>query len=449
MPVTPMYQGGIAVDNCNNIYVGGVGAIKTFTFNGATFTPHADISLPGAYAGDEIHDVSLDNTTNVLYFAGTSVIGTVIATPSIACIAANPFKVAVANFCDSAVVHVSPNAGLSPLLFTYILFDTAYNVISQQPNLNDTVVGFGGLSNGQYFVQVQWNANCGGAAVNDTINLHCASDSISPDTTICLGASVIISARGLPGGGAYFWQPVGSTDSVITVTPTVTTTYYCTYTPPVGNVWTDSVTVTIATNATVTVNDTTVCKGDSATLTAVPSLPGGTYLWSPGAFTTSSITVSPATSTTYTVTYSGSCSNPVDTGRVTVQSIPVLTPVNDTICQGGAGQVSVTPSIPGGTYLWSPGGQTTQAISAAPLVTGNYTYTVTYSLGLCPAIDSAMLTVDSMPVLTTANDTVCEGNTANLSATSTLGGGTYLWTPGNLTTATIAVAPNIQYSVTL
>ncbi|MDB5284974.1 MAG: type sorting protein, partial [Bacteroidota bacterium] len=45
-----LMQGGIAVDNCNHVYVGGVGVIKTFTFNGSNFTPGADIPLGGAFS---------------------------------------------------------------------------------------------------------------------------------------------------------------------------------------------------------------------------------------------------------------------------------------------------------------------------------------------------------------------------------------------------------------
>ena len=439
---TAMMQGGIAVDDCNNVYVGGVGKVKTFSFNGSTFTPGADIPLGGAYSTNEVHDVALNTTNNEIYIAGTGVIGTCIAVPTVSCTPKPPFKVSAAVFCDSTSIHISPDAGLNPVQFTYILFDTAYNVLNQQPNVNDTIEGFGGLTNGKYYLQVQWNANCGGVALNDTINVG-TSDSISPDTNLCSGRSVVLSAHGTPGGGTYSWQPGGSTDSVITVSPTVTTTYYCSYTPPACNPRTDSVVVSVPPPTTVLVNDTSICGGDSAILTAVPSMPGGSYQWSPGGYTTASIKVAPIHSTTYTVAYHSACDTPVHSGVVTVLATPVLTPVNDTICQGSSGQVAVTPSLSGGTYLWSPGGQTTQAIPVSSVYTGNYTYTVTYAVGICSATDSAVLTVDSLPVLSGTNDTVCQGNTANISVTSTLTGGNYTWLPGNYSTAAIAVAPNV------
>lgn len=444
---TAMMQGGIAVDACNHLYLGGQGCVKVYSFNGATFTAGTTISLGGAFAADGVHDVALDNTNNELYIAGTSVIGTAIAIPSITCVPPPPFKIATATFCDSTSIHISPDAGLNPVQFTYILFDTAYNVLNQQPNSTDTILGFGGLNNGTYYLQVQWNANCGGVAVNDTIQVG-TSDSISPNTAICPGTSVILSAHGVPGGGIYSWQPGGATDSVITVNPTSTTTYYCSYTPPSCNPRTDSVVVTVASTPTLTVNDSTICAGGTANLSALASLPGGTFLWTPGGDTTASINVAPASTTVYTVAYNSQCDTPTQTTTVTVQAVPVLTPHNDTICQGSGGQLSVSPSIAGGTYLWSPGGQTTQTIPLTGAVTGSYTYTVTYTSAQCAATDSAVLVVDSMPVLTITNDTVCEGAQATVSVTPNLAGGTYLWTPGNQTSASINVNPNITTTYT-
>ncbi|MBM3430984.1 MAG: hypothetical protein FJX99_08380, partial [Bacteroidetes bacterium] len=58
----------------------------------------------------------------------------------------------------------------------------------------------------------------------------------------------------------------------------------------------------------VTINNATICPGQSATLTA--TVTGATsYLWSPGGQTTASITVSPGSTTTYTCTVNGTAPN--------------------------------------------------------------------------------------------------------------------------------------------
>ena len=337
---------------------------------------------------------------------------------------------------------------ISAVKCAFCSYSNHHNIVNQQTNLASTTANFTGLATGTYYVQVQWNANCGGESVNDTIRIRCTNDSISPPSTICRGDSVKISMSATPGGGTYNWVPGNLTDSVITVMPTVTTTYVATYTPTTGAPFADSVKITVLTLATLTVNDTSVCQGDTATLSATPSLTGGTYLWSPGGATTASIIVSPLATTTYHVTYTSQCNAPVDSGTVTVQPV-TLTPHSATTCQGTAANISVTPSIVGGTYAWSPGGYNTQAISVTQLTTGTYWYTVTYTHGLCAVTDSASVLVDSIPTLTIANDTICQGSQGSLTGVPSLTGGTYSWAPGNFATAGISISPAITTSYKL
>jgi hypothetical protein len=75
----------------------------------------------------------------------------------------------------------------------------------------------------------------------------------------------------------------------------------------------------VSNGANVTVNSETICVGNSTTLTANPSVAGGSYLWSPGGETTQSITVSPSSNTTYSVVYSmPGCSSGPAVSTVTV-----------------------------------------------------------------------------------------------------------------------------------
>ncbi len=76
--------------------------------------------------------------------------------------------------------------------------------------------------------------------------------------------------------------------------------------------------------------DTTICSGNSITLTANGAV---TYLWNPGAMTGSSVTVSPSSTTTYTVTGTGALCSDMATVQVVV--MPVYTVNNpQTICNG-------------------------------------------------------------------------------------------------------------------
>ncbi len=105
-------------------------------------------------------------------------------------------------------------------------------------------------------------------------------------------------------------------------------------------------------------------------------------------------------------------------------------------------------AIPSGalTYLWSPGGETTAAIT----VNAGGTYTVTGMANGCSAQASSVVTVT--PPITSASITgslsFCTGSNTTLTAVAGDGVGpyTYLWSPGGETTASIAVTAGGNYS---
>jgi gliding motility-associated-like protein len=86
-----------------------------------------------------------------------------------------------------------------------------------------------------------------------------------------------------------------------------------------------SASVTLVNTPTVSVNNIVVCQNQFGTLTANPSVPGGTYLWSTNE-TSQSISVNPQSDSTYSVIYflSG-CPSPQAIATATVESIPVVT----------------------------------------------------------------------------------------------------------------------------
>lgn len=204
---------------------------------------------------------------------------------------------------------------------------------------------------------------------------------------------------------------------------------------------TQDIDIIVENGATVSVNDASICGGGPETLTATPSVSGGTFLWSPGGETTSSITVNPGSSTSYTVTYSYLGCTSSATSNVTVGTGPNVTVSGgNSICEGQSVILTATPSITGGTYLWSPGGQTTQSITVSP--TSSTDYTVEYTLNGCsstPVIET--VTVNPTPTVSIADESICNGGSATLTATPSSPGGSYLWSPGGQTTASITESP--------
>ena len=255
-------------------------------------------------------------------------------------------------------------------------------------------------------------------------NVLCGGTSISGGLAILTGGQTIaVPVSGCPGSipTTLSWSP-GATLSSTTVanptaSPTTTTTYTLTATAN-GCTSNDDVTVTVVPGPTVTVNNATICSGQTATLTATPSATGGTYLWSPGGATTQTINVSPTTTTTYTVTYSnGSCSSAPTSGVVTVSASPSLSVNSSTICPGASATLTATASPSGGTYLWTPGGATTQTLTVSP--TSTTTYSVAYSLNGCSS-SSANGTVTVSNIVDWANiqspgtATICQGQTLTI-----------------------------------
>jgi hypothetical protein len=122
------------------------------------------------------------------------------------------------------------------------------------------------------------------------------------------------------------------------------------------------------------------CKGVSDTLSlSGPS--ATTYLWSDGNTTTSIITGPiEADSTFYVIANNGGC---IDTTyfNVTVKIPPVVN-INhiDSICAGNG--ICLSPNVSGTgpfTFLWSPGGKTSDTICVNPVI--DMVYTVTVSNG--------------------------------------------------------------------
>ncbi|MDH4474644.1 MAG: gliding motility-associated C-terminal domain-containing protein [Fluviicola sp.] len=170
------------------------------------------------------------------------------------------------------------------------------------------------------------------------------------------------------------------------------------------------------------------CTG-TATATASGSIPGYTYQWVNSAYTPIGQNTATATGlcagTYYVIATSAiGC---LDTASVTITSSGSTTVSvnNATICNGASTTLTATPSAAGGTFLWSPGGETTNTISVSPSTTTSYT--VTYTLSGCSGNGTGTVTVDPLPNVNAGLDvTVCQGTNATLTASGAVN---YSWSP--------------------
>ncbi|OFY86489.1 MAG: hypothetical protein A3F72_14990 [Bacteroidetes bacterium RIFCSPLOWO2_12_FULL_35_15] len=254
------------------------------------------------------------------------------------------------------------------------------------------------------------------------IDCSCFAYGIISPAVICQGASAILSAPA--GSAAYLWSPGGDTTSTITVSPASTTTYTCDITTQ-GTVpcyFTLTTTVTVNSAPTVTVDAVTICLGDSTTLTATPSLAGGTYLWAPGGATTQSILISPLSTETYTVSYTNGCVV-TDTALVTINdcSCTVTATNNGPVCPNGTFGLTASNVVDVVGYSWvGPSGYTSNTQNPtgilASATSGTYTYTITATTALSTCIATTTITVnpDALITLTSAVGTnaqaICAGS---------------------------------------
>lgn len=246
----------------------------------------------------------------------------------------------------------------------------------------------------------------------------------SPDTSICVGESVLLDAVG---AGGHSWSVVSGDPIVVGVnfscvncqdpiaSPSVTTTYAVSTTNGVGCTDFDTVTVTVnpLPGPTITPDGPlNFCIGDSVILVA-DSYPA--YSWNTGS-ANDSITV--YTSGTYEVTVEDAmgCLNTTSVS-VTVYNLPLVDAgVSDSICPGDSTQLLATGAD---SYLWTYTSELSSIIIDNPWAypaTSTY-YSVTgEDINGCKNSDSVYIYVYPAPVAPTITNII--GNEQLVSSAS-------------------------------
>ena len=248
----------------------------------------------------------------------------------------------------------------------------------------------------------------------------------------------------------YSWSPstfLSATNSstVNATSVTSSTDYIVTATSASGCQAIDTVSLTVnSTPASPVASGTTICSGNSATLTGTGA---GTIGWyssasggAPIATGTSYTTPVLSSSATYYVQDSSSsgCVSQRTQVDVTVNATPVVSLGAD-ITQCG-GSTTLDASNTGATYLWS-NSQTTQTINVNS--TGQYNVVVTNQFN-CSGYDTINVTINSVPVVNLGSDSSYCANSFVLNAQNP--GNNYLWNT-SATTQSISVTSSGSYNV--
>ncbi|MES2592744.1 MAG: PKD domain-containing protein [Bacteroidota bacterium] len=316
------------------------------------------------------------------------------------------------------------------------------------------------LSSGTYTVMVSDLKGCtqtASAVISEppplTINFTAQTN---PNCFAGNTGTVTASPSGGTSGYTYVWAPGGNTNS--TIANLTAGTYSVTVTDNSGCSIIKGVEITQPAGFSVSTTQTNeTCNNlNNGTANAIPvgGTPGYTYLWQPGAFTTSTISNLSAGNYTLTTTDFNGC----ETNTIATITEPASLTIgfNNTVnisCFGGNnGSVTAAPSggTPNYTYSWVPGGATTNGRSN--LTAGIYTVTVT-DAEMCTATNSITITQPLTPLSVSVSSVpaTCYG-TATGSLGSSASGGTgpytYNWMPGNIAGQNVSNIGAGTYTIT-
>ena len=195
---------------------------------------------------------------------------------------------------------------------------------------------------------------------------------------------------------------------------------------------------TIETSA-ITALPSIVCQGQPTTLSATTSwgVPPYSYVWTPGGFTGSSISIMPSGTTSYTVTATDACG--YSSSSSTTITVNPVAPINGvtTVCAGGSS--TLTDPVTGGTWSSSNNAVATIGTSSGiftGVTVGTAVITYTTPAG-CTSTTSVTVNLPVAPIAGTLK--VCQGG--NTTLTDVTPGGT--WSSGTPSVASIGLTSGL------
>lgn len=275
-------------------------------------------------------------------------------------------------------------------------------------------------------------------------------------SSICIGDSTTLLATGAI---SYLWDNALTLSSTTinnpVAFPVTSTTYKVIGTG--ANGCKDSTYKTISVNLLPTIqiiaNDSGICRGESATLTAS----GATnYTWNPtfniSAPTGSTVIATPMTNEMFFVNGTdGNGCRSRDSIEIVVYDNPVIsvTPTDTSICDNSSTILTATGAF---SYNWLPStnlsATTGSLVTASPLTTTNY-MVVGFDTNGCSDTVHALVRVSPSPVISPTNPQICLGDSAIITVSSTLPNTSYLWNTGAVDSV-LRIKPLVSaiYSVT-
>ncbi|AEA44054.1 gliding motility-associated C-terminal domain-containing protein [Fluviicola taffensis] len=154
---------------------------------------------------------------------------------------------------------------------------------------------------------------------------------------------------------------------------------------------------------------------------------------------------------TYTVDGAPGCADSVANLSVAFIQTPTLNPITNVVTCSSYTLPAISGTLMSGNQKYSTGpGGTGTILNPGAIISNSQTIYVYDGAVGCDDQESFTITFNAPPVISvSANDTVCNGQAAQFTASSVAQGMNYVWTPGNLTGTSISVTPasSTVYSV--
>lgn len=407
------WSGGLDLDICEYVYAGVGNVVKVYDGNLSFVTSYP---LPDT----SCYDLKIDRVNDLLYATGVGYVCAIAIPPPVLALTNS----VTPSGCGGCTGTASASISCNTAAFNYLWLPGG-----------QTTSTITGMCAGTYTVIATTDVTCAKTIGDTAVVTIPPGSGVPPTATVsqtnssCTGndgtATASVSSGTTP--YTYNWSPTGGTNA--TATGLGAGTYTVLVTDAVGCTTSNTLTIIQTGTLPVTASSSTICVGQSATLSASG---GSVYSWNTGE-TTSSIIINPTASTSYTVTVTDTTSGctGIATPAVNIVPPPVAQAPNITVC---AGQNSTLTATGGGSYLWNSG-ETDASITIAPTV--NTSYTVIVSFGSCSDTANAMASVVPSPTVALSNDqTICKGHSTTLDAGNP--GAAYLWSTGE-TSQTIEV----------
>ncbi|HXB39718.1 MAG TPA: PKD domain-containing protein [Bacteroidia bacterium] len=374
--------------SCN----GGNNGSAAATANGGTM-PYTYSWSPGGSTSSIVNNLSAGNYTVTVTDAHgcTQIAAAIISQPpsTTITITNTPAFCGASNGTASAAV----SGGVSPYTYSWL-------------PAGGITANASGLSAGNYTLTVTDANNCSNTATTLIASTSGVNVSATTTSVTCNGGNNGTATATANGGTApynYTWSSGAATSTASGLSAGI---YTVTATDINGCTHSATITINQPTPVTVVTSGTTICNGQTATLSANAS--GGTspytYSWNGGtAQASNTTTVSPVSASTYTVIAFDNNGCPSIGSIATVNVLPLLqiTTGDAVICAGSNANLNAIASGGNGnyTYTWMPGNIHGNSINVTPQNTTVYTVTVSDGCTTTNATDTGLVTIITVPVL--------------------------------------------------